>query len=143
MAAKPVTKSFEIIDHTADVGIVAYGADLKQAFVNAAKGMTSLVIDLRDVRASTRRKVEVTAAGIENLLVDWLNELIYLFDTENFLGKKFQIEELDDQHLIATISGEEVDHKRHRIRRGVKATTYHMLEIKRNSSYRIRVLFDI
>ena len=75
-----MTKEFEILDHTADVGIIAYGADLKQAFANAAKGLFSLITELGDVEEALHRDIELTAADEESLLVDWLNELVYYFD---------------------------------------------------------------
>ncbi|MBN1368002.1 MAG: archease [Dehalococcoidales bacterium] len=143
MPGKPASNDFKIIDHTADVGIMAYGTDLKQAFANAARGMFSLMTDLKRVRASSSREINISAADKESLLVYWLNELIYLFDTENFLGKKFEIKNLDDKNLMATVSGEKMDRTRHRIIRGIKATTYHMLEIKHNGGYQVSVIFDI
>ncbi len=143
MPAKPIAKDFKILDHTADVGIIAYGVDLKQAFANAARGMFSLITELKNVRGVLRREVSVSATDMESLLVEWLNELIYLFDTENFLGKRFEINELDSTHLKAIVYGEKVDRTRHHIKIGIKATTYHMLEIKHNGSYQARVIFDI
>ena len=73
-----MTKEFEVLDHTADIGIIAYGADLKQAFANAAKGLFSLITSLDDVEEALHRDIELTAADPESLLVDWLNELVYL-----------------------------------------------------------------
>lgn len=143
MPAKSLKKDFQIIEHTADIGIVAYGTELKETFANAARGMFSLITNPGKVRSAQVRKVKVNAAGRENLLVAWLNELIYLCDTENFLGKKFEISELDSEHLAAVVFGEKFDRARHQIRRGIKATTYHMLEIKQNGGYQARVIFDI
>src|SRR4030042_1961675 len=94
-------KEFEIIDHTADVGIIAYGADMKEAFANAAKALFSLITDLDDVEEVTQRDIELTAPDRESLLVGWLNELIYLFDAENLLFKRFDIMQLGQMHLKA------------------------------------------
>ncbi len=144
MPIKPRTKDFEILEHTADIGILAYGNDLKQTFANSAKGMLSLITDLKRVRAAATREVNLTADGIENLLVEWLNELIFLFDSDNFLGKKFEITELDNTHLKAIVSGEQTDLTRHKIKLGIKAATYHMLEIKQTGNgFTARVIFDI
>ena len=78
-------KDFEVMDHTADVGIIAYGADMKEAFANAARGLFSLITELDDVEEAEFRDIEVSAPDQESLLVGWLNELIYLFDTENII----------------------------------------------------------
>ncbi len=136
-------KRFEVIDHTADVGIAAYGADLKEAFANAAYGMFSLMVDLKDVTESLSREVEVTADDQHYLLVAWLNELIYLFDVENILFKRFKVAELGQTRLRASCFGEKVDPERHKITTAIKAVTYHMLKIDEGDGFRVQVLFDI
>jgi len=73
-------KDFEIVNHTADVGIIAYGTDIKQAFANAARALFSLITELDDVAEVLHRDIELIAPDEESLLVEWLNELIYLFD---------------------------------------------------------------
>lgn len=143
MPEKYTEKEYTIINHTADIGISAHGKDLKQAYANAAKGMFSLITDLRKVKTSLARDIAVSAADKETLLVTWLNELIYLFDTEHTLFKKFDISELNNAELKATVYGEKVDSKRHAIRIGIKSTTYHLLRISHNGGYHIQVIFDI
>lgn len=138
-----MTKDFEIFDHTADVGIIAYGADLRQAFANAARGMFSLITSLGDVKEALHRDIELSASDAESLLVDWLNELVYYFDAESILFKRFDIIELNNRHLKARGYGEKVDSARHKLSTGVKAATYHMLEIDRDNGCRVRVIFDI
>lgn len=136
-------KDFEIIDHTADVGIIAYGADMKQAFANAAKGLFSLITELDDVKEVLHRDAELTATDEESLLVEWLNELIYQFDTEGIVFKRFDIIELENTRLKARSYGERVDKSRHRLKMGVKAATYHMLKVERGDGGKVQVLFDI
>ncbi len=136
-------KDFEILNHTADVGIIAYGADMKQAFANAAKGLFSLITDLDDVEEVLHRDAELTATDEESLLVEWLNELIYQFDTEGIVFKRFDITRLDNTRLKARGYGEKVDRSKHELKMGVKAATYHMLKVDRNDGCRVQVLFDI
>jgi SHS2 domain-containing protein len=136
-------KEFEILNHTADVGIIAYGSNLNEAFANAAKGMFSLITELDDVEESEYRDTELTASDQESLLVEWLNELIYLFDVENILFKRFDITQLSNTHLKARSYGHKVDSSRHKLKMGVKAVTYHMLKIEKNNGSRVQVLFDI
>ena len=138
-----MTKEFEILDHTADIGIIAYGADLRQAFANAAKGLFSLITRLGGVDEVLHRDIELTADDAESLLVDWLNELVYYFDAEGILFKRFDIIELNNSHLKARGYGEKADSARHELKMGVKAATYHMLKIEKNNGYRVQVLFDI
>ncbi len=136
-------KDFEILDHTADVGIIAYGVDLSQAFANAARGLFSLIAELDDVEEVLYRDIELAAGDVESLLVGWLNELVYHFDTEGIIFKRFDISQLDDTHLKARGYGEKADSSKHTLKREVKAATYHMLEVVKNNGCRVQVLFDI
>jgi SHS2 domain-containing protein len=134
---------FEILDHTADTGIGAYGNDLKEAFASAAKGMFSLITSLETVKNTESRKIEISSPDRESLLVNWLNELIYLFDVDNLLFSEFRIDRLENNSLTATANGEKVDPSRHELRTGIKAATYHMLEITEKDTCRVQVLFDL
>ena len=134
---------FEIIDHTADVGIVAYGASIAEAFANAARGLFSLITDTDDIAETEYRDIEVTAPDRESLLVAWLNELIYLFDAENMLFRRFDISDLGTTRLKARAYGEVADSSRHRLKMGVKAATYHMLDVSSSDGSRVQVLFDV
>ena len=116
-------KRFEVIDHTADVGIAAYGADLKEAYANAAYGLFSLMVDLEGVGDDSCYQVEVTADDQSELLVAWLNELIYLFEVEGVLFKRLEISGMVGKRLRAMCYGERIDPRRHRIKVGVKAAT--------------------
>ena len=136
-------KEFEVLNHTADVGITAYGKDMKEAFANAAKGMFSLITKLDDVEEIEHRDIELTAPDQESLLVAWLNELIFLFDVDNILFKRFEITRLSQTHLKARGYGEKVDASRHKLKLGIKAATYHMLKIEKGKPAKIQVIFDI
>ena len=136
-------EGFEIIDHTADVGIIAYGANLNQAFANAAKALFNLITELNDLEEYLHRDIALTAPDRESLLVAWLNQLIYLFDTENIVFKRFDVTKLTDRHLEARSYGEKVDSSKHRLKTGVKAATYHLLKITSGNDCRVQVLFDI
>jgi len=144
MVEQTAGKSFEVIDHTADVGIIAYGTEIKQVFANAALALFSLITELEDVGEELKYDVEVASEDRESLLVEWLNELIYLFDAEHVLLKKFDVQSLSNARLKAACYGEKFDPSRHRIKTGVKAATYHMLRIdKDNKGYKAQVIFDI
>jgi SHS2 domain-containing protein len=135
-------KRFELVEHTADVGINAYGRTLKEAFANAAYGMFSIMAELESIREAGSRRVEVTADDIEGLLFEWLNSLLYYFDVEMLLFKRFDIIEFGDTRLVADCFGEKFDASRHSIKTGVKSATYHMLEVNRQENI-VRVIFDI
>ena len=137
-------KTFDVIEHTADVGIAAYGDDLREAFANAARGLFSLMADIDSVGEDVRHDVEVAADNREELLVAWLSELIYLFEVNDVLFSRFDIAELGEKKLKASCYGERIDPRRHEIKTGVKAATYHMLRVEQGEDgCRVQVLFDI
>jgi SHS2 domain-containing protein len=134
---------FEIIDHTSDIGIRAFGTDLPEAFANAARGMFSLIVDPDSIRESLHRDINVKAPDKEVLLVEWLNELLYYFDTDGIIFKSFEVKSLTDTEIQARCYGEKADKSRHELKRGIKSTTYHMLKIEKKDFYQLQVLFDI
>jgi len=145
-------KKFEVIDHTADIGIKAYGKDLAELFANAAYGMASLITDLEKVKPKDSQDIAVEAENREELLVSWLNEIIFLFASRRMLFSKFEVSEINEKHLRAKIFGEEFDVARHEIETEFKAATYHRLKIskrKRDNStlpqemLQAEVIFDI
>ncbi len=135
-------KGFELIEHTADIGVVAAGNTLAEAFANAACGLFSVITDVSKVRESESRDVEVKAADIESLLFNWMNELVYLFDVYHLLFCRFVVTELTDGLLKATCYGEKYDPAVHELKLGVKSATFHMLEVDRAEN-RVQVILDI
>ncbi len=135
-------RKFRLIEHTADIGLVAFGRDLAEAYANAAYGLFSIMTDLRKVRAIEYRQIEVREKDPETLLFEWLNQFLYLFDVERLLFKKFDITEFDGLRLKATCYGEIYDPSRHQIKIGVKSATYYMLKVDRHNN-QVQVIFDI
>jgi len=137
-------KAFEVIDHTADAGIIAYGADVKELFSNAALALFSLITEPQSVEEKLHLDLEVGSEDRGSLLVEWLNELIYLFDVKHILCSRFNIDSLTDNELKATCYGEDFDPMKHKIKIGVKAATYHMLKLDKScDGYKAQIIFDI
>ena len=135
-------KRFDIIEHTADMGLVSYGQDLTEAFANAAYGLFSVMADLDNVQEKESIHVDLREEDTEALLFEWLNYLLYIFDVETLLLKRFDIEHFDGLALKATCHGEKYDPYRHRLHRGVKSATYHMLKIDREKN-QVQVILDV
>ncbi len=135
-------KPFELIEHTADIGILAHGRDLSEAFANVALGLFSIICDLDRVQPVDSRVVDITATDIEGLLFKWLNELIYVFDVEHLLFKEFDVVEFSEIHMKARCRGELYDPSRHELKMGVKSATYHRLEVDEREN-RVQVILDI
>jgi SHS2 domain-containing protein len=132
---------YRLIEHTADIGLTASGRTLAEAFANAAYGMFSIIAALRNVREDESRRVELSAPDAETLLFDWLNSLLYYFDVEGLLFKRFDVN-LNRNSLQATCRGEKYDPARHRLKLGVKSATYHTLKVD-PARKRVRVIFDV
>jgi SHS2 domain-containing protein len=137
-------EAFAILDHTADIGIIAYGADLKELFSNAALALFSLITELESVQGKLHLDLGVRSEDRDSLLVDWLNELIYVFDSKHILFNRFDIESLTCNALKATCYGEDFDPNKHKIKIGVKAATYHMLRLDTDDDgYKAQIILDI
>ena len=117
----------ETFDHTADLGLRIRAADLGDLFQTAAEGLFDVIVANRDaVRAVDHEMVELAAESTEDLLIEWLNELIYLFEIEHRLFGSFDVTVGGDgRSLKAVIHGEDIDPTRHVLDHEVKAVTYH------------------
>ena len=133
---------FELIEHTSDVGLRAHGKTLAEAFTNAAYGMFSIIGEVDNVKEKESRTVEIKEDDMESLLFEWLNQLIYYFDVETLLFKRFDIIEFGEGHMKAACHGEKYDPSRQRLKTEVKSATYHMLEVDREEN-KVQVIFDI
>ncbi len=121
---------YRLIEHTADMGVLVHGPTLADALADAAFALTDLMVDAREVRGERSLVVSLREDSPERLLVRWLTELLYLFETRHFLGAGFAISCPDPAGLEATISGEEFDAGRHHFKCEVKAVTYHRLKVE-------------
>ena len=135
-------KRFRLIEHTADTGLIAYGMTLAEAFANAACGLFYIIAELRTVKEVEYRIVDLDGEDSEALLFEWLNSLIYLFDVDMLLFRRFDIEDFDGKRLRAKCHGEKYDPSRHQLKLGVKSATYHMLKVDEEKN-QVQVIFDI
>ena len=137
-------KRFEVLDHTADIGLIVYGEDLQALFENAAEAFFHLMTDLRKVRLRTERRIEIGKENLERLMVDWLTGLLYLHDVEHLLLKKFKVESVGEDGLTARVKGEPFQEGIHVMKTGVKAVTYHQIEVRETKEgWRARIIFDL
>ncbi len=138
-------KKFEFFEHTADIGILAEGKSINEVFENSALALFSLMVKLEDIAEEEQINISVEADDLEELLVEWLNELIYQFETKELLFKRFKVTEIADKgkKLEAKAYGEKIDRLRHKVNAQAKACTYHNLEIKKNKTWKARVVIDV
>jgi SHS2 domain-containing protein len=137
-------KNYEVLDHTADIGLVVYGEDLKSLFENAGEAFFHLITDLKKVRRRIERRIHIDGESLERLMVDWLSELLYLHDVENLLFKGFKIESVGEDGLRGIVKGERFQEGVHVIKTEVKAVTYHQIQVKKeDGGWKARVIFDL
>jgi SHS2 domain-containing protein len=137
-------KRFELIDISGDAGIRAFGSDLSELFANTAAGMYSLIADPGSVMPQKSMEIKAEGASLEGLLVSWLNELIFHFDTYGFVGREIHIHKLSNTLIITTVTGEDFVPEKHGMGLLIKAATYHKLKIERKENHwEADVIFDI
>ncbi len=140
------TLPYEVFEHTADIGIHAYGNTLAELFIHAAQGMESLMVAPEQVQTTTSRQITVEGHDNVSLLIAWLNELIFLFDTEYLLFHSFTIETIGATRLNAQAFGEAYDVQRHDLSSAIKAVTWHeasVIQSDKGYKYKARIIFDI
>jgi SHS2 domain-containing protein len=141
-------KGFELLEHTADAYIAAYGKDLMEAFENAARAMFNVMTELEKISPEIEDHVEVAAEDEYALLYSWLEALLVKSEINRTLYSKFKISSLnrvaDGFQLKAAFWGEKFDPQKHLQKVGVKAVTYHRMEIvKEPGKVTLRFILDI
>ncbi len=133
-----------LIDHTADIGIDVFGNSLQELFSNAAFAMFDIIADLSNVKNKDEYRISVSGVDREQLLVNWLGELLYIHDVKGLLFKDFTINNITDTQLDAIARGEGYKDGIHIIKTEMKAVTYHNLSIiKKDSQWQGRIIFDL
>jgi SHS2 domain-containing protein len=139
-------KRYEPIDIAGDIGLRAFGRTTEELFINSALGLYNFITEPSLVQEERDIHVAIESPSIENLLVSWLNELIFHFDTYGFIGKTIKINRLTSSKcsLRASLSGEDFNPERHVKKTLIKAATYHRLRVEKiNNMWEADVIFDI
>ena len=135
---------YEVLEHTADVGLRIYGRTLAELFANAGLGLMSLAMEPQPIRLEDRLSLAVSAADVEQLLVNWLSEILYHMDAEGWVFGDFIIQRCDRTFIAGEGLGErrELDLRTRAV--AVKAVTYHQLSVSETpDGWQATVYFDI
>jgi SHS2 domain-containing protein len=139
-----VMEPFRVLEHTADIGFEAFGSTREEVFVNAARALFHLIIERDSVSPREVASLQVEGRDPPSLLVNWLSELLYLHDAEDWIFRDFEVRSLQDTSLAALARGEKFDSHRHQAKLLVKAITYHQLALeKTHGGWRACVYVDI
>ena len=132
---------YVLIDHTADMMVKAFGKTLEECFANAAFALFDQTVDLSNIGTNEETDIRVSGIDDEDRLYSFLSEMLFIEDADNLILKEFEVS-FDGDDVICQAKGETLDRSRHRIRSEIKAVTYHMMEIDRETPS-VTVLFDV
>ena len=141
-------KPFEFIDHTADAGIKAWGATLTELFENAAIGMFAVIAgeEYKAQGSKIEKKIEISknTDNLEEILVSWLSELLYIFNREKIYFNNFKISSLNNSGIKAEASGVNIDLYQSDLYTEIKAVTFHNLKIEETADgFNCTIIFDV
>ena len=137
-------KKYEQTDHTADIGLKIFGNSLPDLFANAGSALCDTLTNISEVSPTTKQAFCLQRDTREELLVEWMGNLLYTFETEDLLFSKFNIISINKNSLSAEAEGEFFNPDIHFIKNGVKAVTYHKLKIEeKNGLWQAEVVLDI
>lgn len=144
----PKNKAFEFLEHTADIYAAAYGRTLEEAFENAALAMVESMTEIKTIEPKIQDTIEVKAEDEYGLLYSWLESLLIKFEVDEKLYSKFDIEKIErtaaGYTLKAKASGELFNPEKHLSKVGIKAVTYHQMEIiKEKDHFTVKFILDI
>ena len=135
---------YEIIDHTADLGILIKGKDLPTLFHNACTALLDIMISGNSHEKPKSIKLNVTGTDLPDLMVRWLGEILYFFDGEGLIASSTTIYSVSNNNLKASLFTVAFDPEIHKILTEIKAVTYHRIEVtEKNGIWEARVIFDL
>lgn len=139
--------TYRYLEHTADVGVELEADSYENLLSEGVLAFTDCLTEIDAIQVQLERQVDLTAASREALLVDWLNELVYLFEAESILFRRAELEVREMESGLALsgrLQGERYDPSRHPIKTLIKAVTYHQLAVRSsNRGWTARVIFDL
>ena len=137
-------EGIKFLEHTGDTGLCVRANTVEMLFCYAATGMFKIICPECAITSLLTRKINLQAENLQELFVNWLAELNFLFCTKQELYGKFEVEKINTHHIHARVYGERVNLKKHHIHTEIKAVTYHMLNICQDKSGgEAQVIFDI
>src|SRR5574342_1080042 len=136
---------YRYLEHMTDAYIEVTANTLEEAFENAGISVVDTIVDIKSVEAKKEKKIEVSGKDLNNLLYNWLEEIIIVTITDGFATKRFSVklEKNNDYKLVAILNGEEIDFEKHHFKVEIKAPTFHLMEIKQNKQVVMRFLLDL
>lgn len=140
-------KIYELIDHTADLSIKVYGKDLEELLKNSSAAMMDVICDLNTIELKNQYSVSSSGNSEEELLVNLLQELLYMHEVKKLLFCKFEFkinDNIKNREVEGNVWGEEIDFSRHDLLNDIKGVTYSDLKVEhKNGKLSAKITFDI
>ncbi len=135
-------KPYRYIDHTADLGIEVSGQGLEELFINIGQALFDTQI-VGTIRNKKEISIDLLSDSLDDLIIDWCRELIYIFAVHGFIPKEYEVR-IKDHSLQAQLRGEKFDAHRHRVKLEIKNPTYHNFSLEeRKGRYKTSIIFDV
>jgi protein archease len=135
---------FQLLEHTSDVGLLARGATRQEALIEASRGLISILVDPVNFQPLEERYFKAAGTDDAAQVVDWLNEILFFFDTEGMVFVEFNIDSWTDSEITGRARGERFDPDRHEFRTAVKAATYHQFSSQSAADgWEFRIFVDV
>lgn len=136
--------AYQIIDHTADLGIIVKDPDIKGLFIFAARAMTDLMVKGDVSKGEAIRDVLVEGEDLQDIMVKWLGEILYLFVGEKLIADSIEIRSINPTQLESTLTLTHLNPEYHQVTREIKAVTYHQISVdKVGDGWEAKIIFDI
>jgi len=135
-------KKFKFLEHTADIKFLAFGKTLEKSFENSALALVEVMTKKTKIKAKTQKKITVSGKDNESLLYNFLEEFLFLFDSQGFILAKIGKIKIKDEKLEAEVMGDSV--KNYNISQDVKAITYNSMFVKKiGNKFAVQVVLDV
>jgi SHS2 domain-containing protein len=128
-----MSKSYEYLDHTADVLFIAKASNLEDLFEQCALAVENTQVEVKLIEPKIKKEIKIEAKTNEDLLFEFLDELLFYKDSERLIFSKFDLK-IKDNKLECKAFGDEIDFKKHDPKVDVKAITMHMFELKKTDA---------
>jgi Uncharacterized conserved protein len=140
-------KNYKTFDHTADIGIEITGKTRKELFSNTVAAMFDVMVDWQSgdaIKPLEEKTVKITGNDLEDTLINFLREALYLFNGQGWLIRNCEFLELTNKSIVAQLQGEPYNSQKHQLKTEIKAVTYHGLIInKSNKGWQAKVVLDV
>jgi SHS2 domain-containing protein len=139
-----MSPAYELLEHTSDVGILARGSTRQEALLAASEGLVNILVNPTGFKPLEERHFMASGPDEAAQIVNWLNEILFFFDTEGMVFVEFEIQSWTQNEILGRARGERFDIDRHEFRTAVKAATYHQFESHQTATgWEIRVFVDV